>query len=75
MIVGTETAKSLLKNKQICNKSYPESRPSPKAATTLSYLDLLCKFYTFAITEDDSGNYDLKKITENTTISVETLHV
>lgn len=55
MIVGTETAKSLLNNKQICNKSYPELRPSPKAATTLSYLGLLCKFYTFAITEDDSG--------------------
>ena len=55
MMIGTETAESLFDKKLIRDKFYPESRVSHKAATTISYLHSLRKFYTFAMTEDDTG--------------------
>ena len=55
MMIGTETADSLFDKKLIREEFYPKSRASHKAATTISYLHSLRKFYTFAMTEDDTG--------------------
>ena len=54
-IIGTQTVESLFDKALIRDKFYPESRASHKAATTISYLHSLRKFYTFATTEDDIG--------------------
>ena len=54
-MTGTKTVESLFDKKLICEKFYPESRASHKAATTISYLRSLRKFYTFATTEKDIG--------------------
>ncbi|XP_068696690.1 uncharacterized protein [Montipora foliosa] len=52
-IIGTQTVESLFDKALIRDKFYPESRASHRAATTISYLHSLRKFYTFATTEDD----------------------
>ena len=54
-MIGSETVESLFDKKVIRDKFYPESRALHKAATTISYLHSLRKFYTFAMTEDDIG--------------------
>ena len=54
-IIGTQIVESLFDKALIRDKFYPESRASHKAATTISYLHSLRKFYTFATTEDDIG--------------------
>ena len=54
-MIGTQTVESLFDKELIRDKFYPESRASHKAATTISYLHSLRKFYTFATTEDDIG--------------------
>ena len=54
-IIETQTIESLFDKALIPDKFYPESRASHKAATTISYLHSLRKFYTFATTEDDIG--------------------
>ena len=51
-IIGTQTVESLFDKALIRDKFYPESRASHKAATTISYLHSLRKFYTFATTDD-----------------------